>query len=60
MSGKILLGAAEMASAFGDAALAERYRGQCHRVIHSLAESITDGNARETFLKSEAIGNALA
>ncbi len=57
---KILLGAAEMASAFGDAALAERYRGQCRQVIHSLADSITEGNARETFLKSEAIGNALA
>jgi tetratricopeptide (TPR) repeat protein len=56
---KILLAAAGMASAYRDVSLAEHYRGRCHAVIRSLAESITDDPLRQRFLKSEAITLAL-
>ncbi len=56
---KIWLSAAWMASAYGDAGLAEHYRARCHHVVHSLADSITDGGLRQRYLRSEAIVLAL-
>ena len=56
---KILLGAAGMASAYRDAPLAERYRGQCRSVIEELAASLSDEKLRRQFLGSRAIRTAL-
>jgi tetratricopeptide (TPR) repeat protein len=55
----VLLGAAEMASAFRDTGLAEHYRGRCQQVIRQLADSIDDDNLRRQFLAAEAIRRAL-
>jgi tetratricopeptide (TPR) repeat protein len=57
---KILLAAAGMAAARGDAALADGYRRRTRQVIGSLADSITDDRLRRRFLESEAIRAALA
>jgi tetratricopeptide (TPR) repeat protein len=57
---KILLAAAGMATARGDAALAESYRGRTRQVIGSLADAIADDRLRRGFLQSEAIRTALA
>jgi tetratricopeptide (TPR) repeat protein len=57
---KILLSAAQMASAYRDVGLAEHYRGRCHSVIGALADSIRDDRQRQRYLKSEAIRTALS
>ena len=51
----VLLAAADMASAHGDAALAEHCLRRCRQVIGSLADSVTDEELRRKFLRSEAI-----
>ena len=56
----ILLAAADMASTFGDPALAEHYLGHCRHVIGSLADSLTDEDLRRKFLRSEAIRRVLS
>ena len=56
---RIWLAAAGMASSYRNVSLAEHYRGRCQSVIHSLADSITDGTLRGQFLGSEAIRKAL-
>jgi DNA-binding winged helix-turn-helix (wHTH) protein/tetratricopeptide (TPR) repeat protein len=56
---RVLLAAAEMASAYRDVPLAEHYRGRCRRVIHLLADSLTGEKLRRQFLGSEAIRRAL-
>jgi tetratricopeptide (TPR) repeat protein len=57
---KILLAAAEMASAYRDVALAEQYRGRCQAVLRELADSLLDERLRGMFLGSEAVRRALA
>ncbi|HVR30256.1 MAG TPA: hypothetical protein VMS86_12070, partial [Thermoanaerobaculia bacterium] len=49
---RILLAAADMASAYRDLGLAERYRARSRAVLHSLGESITDDRLRRNFLGS--------
>jgi hypothetical protein len=56
---RILLAAAETAAACRQADSAERYRGRCRQVIHSLAESITEERLRRQLLGSETIRRAL-
>jgi len=56
----ILLAAADMASTFGDSALAEHYLGHCRHVIGSLTDSLTDEDLRRKFLRSEAIRRVLS
>jgi hypothetical protein len=56
---RVLLAAAEMASAYRDVDLAERYRRRCRHVIQSLADSLTEEKLRRQFLGSEAIRRAL-
>jgi len=56
---RILQAAAEAASACHDAGTAERYLGQCRRVILSLADSIVEPDLRRRLLESEAIRAAL-
>jgi hypothetical protein len=57
---RVLLAAAEAASARHESPLADQYRNQCRHVIHGLAESLTDEKLRRQFLGSEAIRRALA
>ena len=57
---RILLAAAEMASAYHDVPSAERYRARSQRVIHALADSITEDGLRRRFLGSRAIRQALS
>jgi DNA-binding winged helix-turn-helix (wHTH) protein/tetratricopeptide (TPR) repeat protein len=56
---RVLLAAAEAASARHESPLADQYRNQCRHVIHGLAESLTDEKLRRQFLGSEAIRRAL-
>ncbi|HYM12884.1 MAG TPA: AAA family ATPase, partial [Bryobacterales bacterium] len=57
---RVLLAAAEMASAYRDVSLAEHYRGRCRHVIHVLADSLIEERLRRQFLGSEAIRRALS
>jgi hypothetical protein len=56
---RILLAAAEAASAFREVPTAEVYRGQCRHVIGLLADSLVDDRLRRRFLGSEAVRTAL-
>jgi predicted ATPase len=56
---RILLAAAEAASAYHQTPLAEHYRARCQHVIHSLADSLIDERLRRKFLGSEAVRAAL-
>jgi DNA-binding winged helix-turn-helix (wHTH) protein/tetratricopeptide (TPR) repeat protein len=56
---RVLLAAADAASARHDSDLAGQYRGRCRHVIHGLAESLTDEKLRRPFLDSQAIRQAL-
>ena len=52
---KVFLAAAEMASAYGNVPLAERYRGECRALIHALAGSVAEDKLRRQFLGSRMI-----
>ena len=52
---KVFLVAAEMASAYGNVPLAERYRGECRALIHALAGSVAEDKLRRQFLGSRMI-----
>ena len=56
---RVLLAAAEAASAGHDTAAAEQYRGRSRQIIHALADSLTEEKLRRQFLGSEAIRRAL-
>jgi tetratricopeptide (TPR) repeat protein len=57
---RVLQAAAGTADAARDSNLAAEYRARCRRVIHSLADSLTDESLKRQFLNSQAIRQALA
>jgi tetratricopeptide (TPR) repeat protein len=56
---RILLAAAEAASACSETVTADQYRGRCHHTIQRLADSLTEEKLRRQFLGSETIRRAL-